>query len=185
MRSVYRFDPPHSRLTIQAFATGLLSAFAHSPTFNVADFSGSLSLDPGRVADMSLELIVRADSLRLEDRVSDSDRREIEGRMRSEVFDASRYPEMIFRTGQAAADSMGPGRYQLRLDGDLTLRGLTRPHRMIAELIVFKDGLRLRGEDSLRMSDHGIKPVTAVGGTIRLKDDVKVAFDIGALPEGQ
>jgi polyisoprenoid-binding protein YceI len=185
MRSVYRFDPPQSRFTIQAFATGLLSAFAHSPTFRVADFSGSVSFDPGRVADMSVELIVRADSLRLEDRVSDSDRREIEGRMLSEVFNASAYPEMTFRAGQAAADSTGPGRYRLRLDGDLTLRGLTRPHRMVAELIVFKDGLRLRGEDTLRMSDHGIKPVTAIGGTIRLKDEVKLAFDIGALPQGQ
>jgi polyisoprenoid-binding protein YceI len=183
--SLYRFDPPHSRFTIQAFATGLLSAFAHSPTFTVVDYSGFLSFDPVRVADMSMELTIRAESLRLEDRVSDSDRREIEGRMRSEVFDASAYPEIAFRAEQSAADSLAPGRYRLRLDGDLSMRGLTRPHPLAAELIIFKDGLRLRGEDSIRMSEYGIKPVTAVGGAIRLKDEIRLSFDLGALPEGQ
>ena len=34
----YRIDPGRSRFTVQAFATGLLSAFAHSPTFAVRDF---------------------------------------------------------------------------------------------------------------------------------------------------
>ena len=33
------------------------------------------------------------------------------------------------------------------------------------------------------MSEFGIKPVTAVAGSIRLKDEVKLSFDIGGLPE--
>ena len=120
--ALYRFDPPHSRFTVQAFATGLLSAFAHSPTFTVGDYSGFLRFYPGRVADLSLELAIRADSLRLVDRVSDSDRREIENRMRTEVLDTSAYPEIAFRAEHAEADSMGSGRYRIRLGGDLSLR---------------------------------------------------------------
>jgi polyisoprenoid-binding protein YceI len=183
--ALYQFDPPHSRFTVQAFATGLLSAFAHSPTFTVGDYRGFLRFDPGQVADLSLELTIRADSIRLVDRVRESDRREIEGRMRSEVLDPSAYPEIAFRAGHAEAEPLGPGQYRLRLGGELSLRGLTRPHRLEAELLIFKDGLRLRGEDSLRMSEFGIKPVTAVAGSIRLKDEVRLSFDLGGLSEMQ
>jgi hypothetical protein len=35
------------------------------------------------------------------------------------------------------------------------------------------------------MSDYRIKPVTALAGSIRLKDDVKLSFDIGGLPQAQ
>jgi hypothetical protein len=34
------------------------------------------------------------------------------------------------------------------------------------------------------MSDFRIKPVTALGGPIKLKDEMKASFDIAALPEG-
>ena len=60
---------------------------------------------------------------------------------------------------------------------------MTLPHQIVAELLVFSDGLRLRGEDSLRMSDYRIRPVTALGGAIKLRDDLHLAFDIGGLPE--
>ena len=52
------------------------------------------------------------------------------------------------------------------------------------ELQVFDDGLRLRGECPLRLSDYRIRPVTALGGTIRLKDELKLSFDLVGLPEG-
>ncbi|MGP0069104.1 MAG: YceI family protein [Isosphaeraceae bacterium] len=183
MMVLYQLDPPHSRFTVQAFASGRLSAFAHSPTFSVGEYSGIIRLDPGRVGDISIELTVRADSLLVTDRVSESDRREIEARMRSEVFDTSAYPEVAFRAEHVEAAPIGPGLYRLRLGGDLSLRGRTRPHRLEAELILFKDGLRLRGEDRFRMSEFGIEPVTAIAGSIRLKDEVRLSFDIGGLPE--
>ena len=109
MMALYRLDQPHSRFTVQAFAAGLLSAFAHSPTFAVQDYSGVISLDPGRVQDLTVDLTIRADSIRLVDRVSDSDRREIEGRMRSEVFDTSDYPEIAFRADGGLAHRDRPG----------------------------------------------------------------------------
>ena len=61
---------------------------------------------------------------------------------------------------------------------------MTRPHSVTAEILVFDDGLRLRGENSLRMSDYRIRPVTALGGTIRLKDELELSFDIVGFPEG-
>lgn len=177
----YRIEPARSRFTVQAFAGGLLSVLAHSPTFAVRSFAGEIRLEDS-AQSLTLDLTIEAGSLELVDRASASDRREIERRMRDEVLEIGTYPEIACRAAAASARETGPGRYQLSLKGDLTLHGVTRPRPMEAELIVFADGLRLGGRDTLRMSTHGIRPVTAVGGTINLKDELAIIFDIAALP---
>ena len=40
------------------------------------------------------------------------------------------------------------------------------------------DSLRANGEFTLRQTDFNIKPASAVGGTIKLKDELKFTFDI-------
>jgi hypothetical protein len=40
--------------------------------------------------------------------------------------------------------------------------------------------LRATGDFPLRQSDYEIRPVTAAGGTIKLKDELKLSFDISA-----
>ncbi len=184
MTARYRFDPPRSRLTVQAFATGLLAAFAHSPTFAVRDFDGGIRFGDGQVENLELELIIPVDALELEGRFPPADRRDIEDRMRREVLEPARYPQIRFQSGEAQVTPTSPGRYQLRIGGRLSLHGVTLPHPIVAELLVFSDGLRLRGDNSLRMSSYGIKPVTALGGAIKLKYEMRLAFDIGAVPDG-
>lgn len=183
MAARYRLDPNLSRFTVQAFAGGLLSFLAHSPTFAVRDFAGTVELDGNPVQSMKLEMAVRADSLELMDQVKPADRREIETTMRTTVLETAAHPEIGYRSDDIAAERIGPGRHRLRIAGRLTLRGVTRTHGVEAELVVFADGLRLRGESGIRLSDYRIEPVTAVGGTIKLKDDLKVAFDIAGVPE--
>jgi polyisoprenoid-binding protein YceI len=183
MTARYRFDPPRSRFTVQAFAIGLLAAFAHSPTFAVRDFAGGNHLRGDPLEDLELELIVPVDALELEGRIPAADRRDVETRMRGEVLETARYPEIRFQSTDAGVTPTSPGRYQVRIGGRLSLHGVTLPHQVEAELLVFSDGLRLRGDDALRMSDYRIKPVTALGGAIKLKDEVRLAFDIGGVPE--
>jgi hypothetical protein len=40
--------------------------------------------------------------------------------------------------------------------------------------------LRAAGELTIRQSDYRIQPVSAAAGTIRLKDELKLSFDISA-----
>jgi polyisoprenoid-binding protein YceI len=177
----YWIDPSRSRFTIQGFAAGLLSAFAHSPTFAAREFRGEVRLG-GTAESLELEMSIDADSLDLQDRVGASDRRDIESRMRGEVLETSVFREIDYRGGVTRAETIGQGRYRLVVGGELTLHGVTRPHRVDAELVVFGDGLRLGGGCPLRMSEHGIRPVTALGGTIKLKDELRISFDMAALP---
>jgi polyisoprenoid-binding protein YceI len=183
MTARYRFDPALSRFTVQAFATGLLSFLGHSPTFAVREFAGGLSFDDNPAHGLQLELTVTADSLELVDQVKPADRREIETTMRTDVLEISAFPEIGYRAGDCAAERIDQGRYRARIAGQLSLHGVTRPHPVTAEVVVFADGARLRGETGLRLSDFRLRPVTAVGGTIRLKDELRVAFDIAGLPE--
>ncbi len=183
MATLYRLDPAQGRFTVQAFATGLLSALGHSPTFAVRDFAGTIRFEREEIHSMTLELTARADSLDLLDQVRDADRREITDRMRRDVLESSTHPTIIYRSEGASSDPIAPGRFLVRIGGRLTLRGVTGPHPVVAEIQIFGDGIRLLGECPLRLSDYGIRPVTALAGAIKLKDELKVSFDLAAVPE--
>jgi polyisoprenoid-binding protein YceI len=183
MASRYRLDPNQSRFTVQAFATGMLSMLGHSPTFAAREFGGEMRFAGSDVKDMQLELTVDAHAIDLLDRVKDADRREIMDRMRRDVLEVSAYPKITFQSAEVLASLTSPDRYNLQIGGRLTLHGVTLPHLVVGEFFVYKDGVRFRGETALRMSDYRIKPVSALGGTIKLEDAVKLAFDIVGLPE--
>jgi polyisoprenoid-binding protein YceI len=184
MTTRYRLDPGLSRFTVQAFATGVLSLVGHSPTFAVTDYAGTASFDGGEVGGLRLELTVRADSLRLADDVRPADRQEIEGAMRRDVLASAAYPSVRYESAEVAAQAVARGRHRLRIGGRLTLHGVTRPQPLEAELLVFDDGVRLRGQSALRLSDYDNRPVTALGGLIKLKDELLLSFDSAAVPEG-
>jgi polyisoprenoid-binding protein YceI len=66
------------------------------------------------------------------------------------------------------------------LDGELTLRGVTRSQPVAAKVTLKGDVLRATGDFSILQSDYEIRPVSAVGGTIKLKDELKLSFIISA-----
>lgn len=177
----YWIDASRSRFTVQAFAAGLLSALGHSPTFAVREFGGEVRLG-ATAQSLELDLTVSPGSLDLQDTVKDADRREIEARMWNEVLETAAFREIQYRGRATWAETIGQGRYRLMIGGDLTLHGAVGPYQTDAELIVFADGLRLGGNGMLRMSEFGIRPVTALGGTIKLKDELRLMFDLAALP---
>jgi polyisoprenoid-binding protein YceI len=181
MGTLYRLEPDSSRFIVQAFASGMLSFLGHSPTFAVRDFDGKLHWDPETPQGGELEVTVRADSLELTDKVRPADRQEIEGRMRREVLEVSTYPEIVLRSTEMITVPVADRRYRLRLVGGLELRGVTNRLAFDAELRLFDDGVRLAGEFPLHLSDYRIRPVTALGGTLRLRDELRVAFDVAVL----
>jgi polyisoprenoid-binding protein YceI len=173
----FRIDPGQSRFTARVTAAGLLSFLGHSPTFAVREFAGTVAFVDDRIANLEVHLSARVGALEGTDYVSAPDRRQIEERMRSDVLDVPHHPEVEFHGRATSTDKTGTGQYRMRITGLLTVRGIRRSHVMGCDLRAYTDGFRLRGETGVRMSEFGIPPVTALGGTICLEDEVKLVFD--------
>jgi len=176
----YALDPRVSRFTVRAFATGMLSAFGHSPTIAIRDFTGEALVNPDHPEAGCLHVTVRATSLSVTNDVSDKDRREIEREMQENVLESAKYPEIVYDCPQVSVENPGNGNYSVKLLGSLTLHGVTRRQPIQARLAVTGDMLRAFGEFSVRQSDYNIKPVSAIGGGLKVKDELEFSFDIVA-----
>jgi polyisoprenoid-binding protein YceI len=176
----YSIETGKGTFTVRAFATGLLSAFAHSPTIAIPDFKGDVFLSPDALEKSTLRLEIDPASLVVTNDISEKDRQEINRRMHAEVLETDSYPEIVYECSRVSASAIGEGQYWIALNGALTLHGATRTQPVSARASLIGDMLRATGEVSIRQSDYGIQPVTAAGGTIKLKDDLKLSFDIFA-----
>ena len=160
-------DAAHSTMTVHVFKAGMLSAFGHDHEIAAPVAEGSVDAGARKV-----ELRVDASALRVADaKASDKDRGEIQANMVGpEVLDAQNFKEIRFRskTGEQSA----PGAWTVA--GDLTLHGQTRP----VSVQVREKGGRYSGTCRLNITEFGIKPVKAVGGAVRVKDEVQIDFDI-------
>ncbi len=175
----YRLVADQSTFTVQAFAEGLFSAFGHDPVLAIKDFAGETQFVPGSFESASIKITIKADSIVLSNEVKEKDRLEIEQTMRDQVLEIAKYPEIVFVSSNISVSRLAEGRHRARIIGDLTLHGVTLKNLWIsAETIATGDSLRAQGEFSLKQTDFGIKPFSAAGGTIKLKNELKFTFDL-------
>ncbi len=176
----YQIDTRSSTFKIRAFAAGLLSAFGHSPTIAIRNFSGEVQLDRDTLESGAVHLRIKAASLSVADDISDKDRREIERQMYESVLEVSTYPEITYEGQTSSVAKAANGSLEVTLQGELTLRGVTQPQAIDCRVVLLGDSLRASGDFVISQSAYGIKEVSAVGGTIRLKDELKGMFEIMA-----
>jgi polyisoprenoid-binding protein YceI len=177
----YVIDPKGSTFTVRAFATGLLSSFGHNPTIAIPDFQGEVQFTSGALEDASLRIVIQAASLIVTDDISEKDRQEIERRMHDEVLETGGFEEIVYNTPRASSvQKITEGQYVVALDGELTLHGVSRAQPVSARVTIKGETLRATGDFSIRQSDYQIRPVSAAGGTVKLKDELKLSFDITA-----
>src|SRR2546423_14548481 len=123
----YKTNAGQTRFTVPALVGGLLSAVAgHDHTIAIRDFYGTAQFTYGSVTPASLQFTVKADSLAVTDKVSESDRNQIQTTMRNEVLDVNNYPEITFKSTSITATRVEEGKYRAKITGDLTLHGTTR-----------------------------------------------------------
>lgn len=161
-------DGLHSTMTVHVYKSGFLSAFGHNHEIQAPIQWGQVKESDGP----SVELRVDARKLRvLDPEASDSTRTQIQETMLgTQVLDANHFPEIRFQ-----ATGVEPkGRDHWIVHGNLALHGKDHP---IAVEVTLKNE-RYGGSATLKQTDFGITPVTVAGGTVKVKDEVKVEFDI-------
>lgn len=177
--------PEGDGVRIHVAKRGLFSAFAHDHDFEVTRWRGSAELPGGDPARASVELVLDAASLRDREKgLSSGDRAKVEAQAAGpEILDAKRAPEITYRSERVSLDDRAAaGTLHGTLHGRLTLRGETRP--VDAKFAAERDGdaWRVRGGARFRQSEFGIKPFSGVGGTVGVKDEVEVTFDLTLQP---
>ena len=169
---------------MRAFATGLLSAFGHNPTIAIPDLEGEVVFNPEAIEQSSLRLVIHAASLTVTDDIREKDRMDINRAMHEEVLESDSYPDIIYECSRMTASKIGEGQYWGTLIGELTLHGVKRNQPVPVRISMSGGVLRATGEFSVRQSDYDIRPVSAAAGTVKLKDELKLSFDISARRRG-
>ena len=164
-------DIQKSTLTVRVFKSGLLSAFGHEHEIASPIQHGRFS-----ESDRSVDLTVDARQMRVMDKdVSEKERAEIQGTMLGpKVLDTGQFPEIRFRS--TAVEPAGSRKW--RVQGDLTLHGQTHP----VKLEVQQQNGHYQGAAQLKQRDFGIEPINIGGGAVKVKDELRVEFDIVAKP---
>jgi polyisoprenoid-binding protein YceI len=160
-------DPQKSSITVRVFKAGVFSAFGHEHEISAPMQQGSFKENPG-----SVELTVDARRMRVMDKgISEKDRAEIQQTMLGpKVLDSEKFPEIRFRS--TGIERFGEGKWIVL--GDLTIHGETRPVKVRVE---GANG-HYRGTAELKQKDFGITPITVGGGAVKVKNELRIEFDI-------
>jgi polyisoprenoid-binding protein YceI len=120
----------------------------------------------------SVEVRVNVRKMRVLDPEESEDKRaQIQRTMQGpQVLDSDRFPEIHFRSTTVQPKEANHWVVQ----GNLDLHGQTHP---VTVDVTLKDGF-YRGSTTLKQTGFGITPMSIAGGTVKVKDEVKVEFEI-------
>ncbi len=86
------------------------------------------------------------------------------------VLDSANFPDIAFVSTSVTAT----GENRWRVQGELTLHG---QKRTVSLEVLRADG-HYTGAVTIRQTDFGITPISIAGGSIKVKNDLKIEFRI-------
>jgi polyisoprenoid-binding protein YceI len=181
-KTEYSIDNTMSKLEINVYKAGLFKAFGHDHLIAAGEISGRVQLDAQKLENSSVLLKVGAKSLTVVDPgESEKDRHDVQATMMGEqVLDATRFSEIVFSSKSVTAVKRTADGWSLTVDGKLDLHGAEKQISLPLTLRLEGGQLVARGAVALLQSQFGIKPVSIGGGSVKVKDELKVGFAIVA-----
>jgi len=180
---IYRVDPQQSQLLLHTFKGGFLSAFGHNHVLALRDVQG-LVLLADEAAKSHAELLIPVAAIEVDNaalrraagdgfdsKPSESDVSGTRDNMLSTgQLDAAQFPHIRV---QVAVQRWQPPQALLRLT--LTVRGRVSVLEVPVQVRLGGDSLRLTAELELSQQALGITPFSALGGTLKVADTVKMS----------
>jgi len=161
-------DVRRSTITIHVGKAGIFSGAGHTHEVSAPIASGVFNdLSAPRVEFKvdAAKMEVKPDS-----KLSSQDQAQVQRDMQEKVLESAKYPEIMFRSSRAETSATG----QWRVEGTLSLHGVSRPVSMNVQ----RNGEAYTGRVVIRQTDFGIKPITVAGGTVKVKNELEIAFQI-------
>jgi hypothetical protein len=162
-------DIGNSKVHVYVSKSGLFSGFADNHDVEAPLVEGKIDESSPRV-----KFVIDARRMKILDpRLSADKRQQVEERMLGpDVLDSTRFPQIIFES-----TNVNPaGQDQLMVGGRLSLHGVTR---QVSATVRKQDG-RYVGTCTLKQRDFGITPISIAGGTVKVKDELRIEFDVRA-----
>jgi len=175
----YALDSSQSKFVARAFAGGLLWFKGKDHLVAVREFTGEAQITPGSITPASLEITAKAASMVETREVFTAQEKEIINKeLREIVLEPEKYPDITFKSTRVSGKSTGAERYELKIEGNLTLHGVTRGITIPTEVTLSGNDMRARGEFSIDRDDFGVKATSAFHGMVRVRKKIEFSFDI-------
>jgi polyisoprenoid-binding protein YceI len=167
---VTSIDTAHSKLLIRVSKSGVFSGFADNHEIEAQIAQGSFNAKSGEA-----RLSVDSHQMRVLDPKLPLDKRQqVQERMLGpEVLDSSRFPSITFESTGVEHRQEGT----VIVEGRLSLHGVTKPVSVEAHV----ENGRYVGSFELKQTDFDITPISIAGGTVKVKNELKIEFDIATL----
>jgi polyisoprenoid-binding protein YceI len=184
--TTYTIDPEASRVVVQVGKTGLFAFGGHRHEVVVPVATGTIVLDRGDPSHSTVGAEVEASSLRVTGSGEPpADVPEVQRTMEgARVLDARQFPRITFTSRRVEVLAGEPAHLHLKVIGDFTLHGVSRPETIDVIVDVGFDRITATGTFVIRQTDFDIAPVTAAGGTVRVANDVSVQLTVVAVRRG-
>ena len=167
--------PDDGTLSVRTRRTGAAAKAGHDLLIHVTSWEARLAVSAD-AAGSSLELDVDSTSLRVQEgtggiqALGDDDKANIEQTIDDEVL---KRQDIAFRSTHVLPAAGGG----LRVQGDLTLLGRTHP--LAFDVAVAEDGA-LSAAAVVKQTDWGMKPYSALFGSLKVVDEVEVEAHLPA-----
>jgi polyisoprenoid-binding protein YceI len=173
----YRLGPDDGTLSVRTQRTGAAAKAGHNLLIHVTSWEATVELGEETIVTLDAD----GSSLRVQEgtggmqALQDEDRENIRQTIDDEVLMGER---ITFRSTEVspATDSAG-----LRVEGELTLDGETRP--LGFDLAITGEGT-LEATAVVKQTDWGMKPYSGLFGALKVVDEVEVGIE-ATLPEAQ
>ena len=178
----YSVDPARSKVDIHVYKEGVFKAFGHDHEIAAKELAGQVQFDLAKIDQSTVSLKIPTKSITVIDPgESEKDRHEVQATMEGEkVLDVAKFPEITFTSTSVTSAKKTPDGWELTLAGKLNLHGVEKP--VSFPLHVRADARELRGEGELSVlqTDYAITPIKVGGGSVKVKDKLKITFNIVA-----
>lgn len=175
----YSLNSNSGKVSVYTYKAGLLSKLAHDLLIDMTDFKVNVDVPEDGFASGSLGLEIQANSLKVDcamkngerqpDTLKEKDIADIETDMAKKVLHPDKYPTVSFKS-KAIQEKEGG----YHISGDLSLHGVTKS---VDFDIDTSDG-SLKGRFTIIQTDYGVKPFKAMMGTLKIKDEIDISFDL-------
>ena len=175
----FRLDAARSKFIVHADRAGIAWFKGKSQFIAAKDFSGEALLTTDLLNPASLVITVRTASLEETGAdFTDQQKGIIKKELDELVLESGKYPEITFRSTQVSGKAAGGGSFDVKIDGDLMLHGVTKHIMIPARVSLSGDGLRAVGEFYVNRKKFGVNATDAFHGFVRVKHKLRFTFDI-------